>query len=440
MSKRGKSLPDVLAVLMNGRLVGHARRTGSRLAFVYDDGWRLHGPVIPLSLSMPLTGREYGHDVINNWLWGLLPENERTLQRIASREEVSANNAFALLWVLGEDCPGAVQFVEPDRVSDLAQSSGITWLDEAEIGRRLAQIRQDYSAGRISGEGQFSLAGAQPKTAFCLVDGRWGIPSGRVPTTHIFKPPITDLDGHAENEVFCLKLADKAGFPAARAEVRDFAGEQAIVIERYDRATMSDGNLIRIHQEDLCQSMGLHPAGKYEKDGGPGIKRVMEALRTGSTAPDIDRRRFMEATAFNFLIGGTDAHAKNYSVLFGPKRVRLAPLYDVASYLPYADRWADVRMPMKVGRYYRYADVQRRHWEQMATDCRFPADEAVEIVAGLIGRLPDAASDVATVLRGSGFDHPVLGKLTDLIARHCTAVAKQWGLGPDTDLEPEPSA
>lgn len=429
MSKRGRALPDALAVLMNGRLVGQVRRTGSRLDFVYDGDWRLYGPVIPLSLSMPLSGSRYGHAVVSNWLWGLLPENERTLQRIASREEVSATNVFALLWVLGEDCPGAVQFVEPDRVSALVQGGDILWLDEVEIGARLAQVRQDFSAGRAPDEGQFSLAGAQPKTALCRIDGRWGIPSGRIPTTHILKPPITDLDGHTENEVFCLTLANAVTLPAARAEVRDFAGETAIVVERYDRVAASDGTLIRIHQEDLCQSMGLHPVGKYEKEGGPGIKRIMETLRTGSTMPDVDRRRFMEATAFNVLIGGTDAHAKNYSVLFGPKRVRLAPLYDVASYLPYAERWADVRMPMKVGGHYKYADVQRRHWERMAADCRFPADEAVAIVAGLIGRLPDAASQTAAALRASGVDHPVVGKLTDLIARHCATVARQWGLG-----------
>lgn len=125
----------------------------------------------------------------------------------------------------------------------------------------------------------------------------------------------------------------------------------------------------------------------------------------------------------------TPAHAKNYSVLFGPKRVRLAPLYDIASYLPYSERWADVRMPMKVGGHYKYADVQRRHWERLAADCRFPADQAVAIVAGLIGRLPDAASQTAAALRASGVDHPVVGKLTDLIARHCARIARQWGLG-----------
>lgn len=82
-----------------------------------------------------------------------------------------------------------------------------------------------------------------------------------------------------------------------------------------------------------------------------------------------------------------------------------------------------------VGGHDKYADIQRRHWERMAADCRFPADEAVAIVAGLIGRLPDAAPRTAAALRAPGVDHPVVGKLTDLITRHCASVARQWGFG-----------
>ena len=426
--KRSERMPDALTVLLGGRTIGRVERSGNRLKFVYDEDWRANGPVIPLSLSMPLSGTQYGHDVVNNWLWGLLTDNERTLGRIATQHQVSANNVFALLWVVGEDCSGAVQFAEPEHVSDMVQGGDIHWLDDAEIGARLARLRQDYSTGRAQSEGQFSLAGAQPKTALVNADGRWGVPSGRIPTTHILKPPIHDLDGHAENEVFCLRLASKIGLRAAHADVKRFAGELAIVVERYDRVRTRSGDIVRVHQEDLCQAMGVHPSGKYEKDGGPGIKRIMEEL-TWSSNPEVDRRRFMEATALNFLIGGTDAHAKNYSVLFGPRQARLAPLYDIASYLPYFEgRWQDVRMPMKVDKYYCYADVMPRHWERMSRSCGYPADEAIGHVARLVFELPDAAAAAAADLRAQGVDHPVLGVLVDKITWRCADVARKWGL------------
>jgi len=97
----------------------------------------------------------------------------------------SSRNPFALIANVGEDCAGAVQFVRPERLEAVIDSEGgdIAWLEEAEIATRIRQLREDQSAWRLPADtGQFSLAGAQPKTALLLLDGRWGVPSGRTPT------------------------------------------------------------------------------------------------------------------------------------------------------------------------------------------------------------------------------------------------------------------
>ena len=245
---------------------------------------------------------------------------------------------------------------------------------EDQVADRLAELRR-HGVERRHAEGNFSLPGAQPKTALVCLDGRWGVPSGRLPTTYILKPPIDDLEGHAENEVFCLALARKLDLAAAEADVLRFRDEIAISVKRYDRASRGNG-FVRVHQEDMCQAMSVPPADKDERDGGPGIRAIMRLL-AWSTNPGQDRIRFMDAIALNFLIlNGSDAHAKNYSLLFGPPRrpgasweVRLAPLYDVASYLPYATRLEDIRMPMKVGQHRHYEEILPRHWEQMSVSC-----------------------------------------------------------------------
>ena len=54
-------------------------------------------------------------------LWGLLPDNERVLDRWAKKFQVSARNVFALISHVGEDCAGAVQFVTPDRLQRLCK-------------------------------------------------------------------------------------------------------------------------------------------------------------------------------------------------------------------------------------------------------------------------------------------------------------------------------
>ncbi len=129
-----------LIAVMNGAVIGTVirERTG-RLRFDYADDWRQRPDAIPLSLSMPLVRVGHPHAVIDAFLWGLLPDNEQTLARWASRFHVSARNAFGLLSHMGEDCAGAVQFVPPDHLQALqhAPADDISWLSETDIGERL---------------------------------------------------------------------------------------------------------------------------------------------------------------------------------------------------------------------------------------------------------------------------------------------------------------
>lgn len=81
-----------------------------------------------------------------------------------------------------------------------------------------------------------------------------------------------------------------------------FDGNPTIIVERFDRyRDKRDGLIKRIHQEDCCQALGVHPSRKYQSDGGPGIPEIMDLLRF-TKAPDIDRDRFMRAQAFNWAI------------------------------------------------------------------------------------------------------------------------------------------
>lgn len=155
-----------------GRVI---RRDTGKLSFLYADEWRQRAAAYPLSLSLPIARAEHGHDAIHAFLWGLLPDNEGVLDRWARQFHVSARDPFGLLSAVGEDCAGAVQFVRPERMEAVATTStnsDVEWLTEEEVGERLRRLRQDHAAWRKpSDTGQFSLAGAQPKTALLLSNG-----------------------------------------------------------------------------------------------------------------------------------------------------------------------------------------------------------------------------------------------------------------------------
>jgi serine/threonine-protein kinase HipA len=406
-----------LVALIDGREMGRIRRDiRGRLSFVYDQRWRESRGAYPLSLSMPLLAAEHGHSVIEAFLWGLLPDNEQVLDRWAKRFQVSARNVFALISNVGEDCAGAVQFVREERLPALLQGNAkeVAWLEEADVAERLHALRVDCAAWRAPHDtGQFSLAGAQPKTALLFENGRWGVPSGRTPTTHILKPPTGDFDGHAENEYFCLSLAQTLDIPAATSRVLRFRDEVAIVIERYDRARTPDG-FVRIHQEDICQALGLPPTKKYENERGPNVRAIVDLLRTHSRARGEDVATFLDALAFNWLIAGTDAHAKNYSLLIGGgARVRLAPLYDVASALPYSNLAPQrMRLAMKIGGEYRVSDIGARQWRKLAAELRIDADKLSARIDGMAMQFPDLISDLRRRTQADGLSHPIIERLS----------------------------
>ena len=385
------------------------------LTFVYDDEWRQASDAYPLSLSMPLAARQHGRAVIEAFLWGLLPDNERVLDRWAAKFQVSARNVFALISHVGEDCAGAVQFVTPERLSVMrgGKDDKVDWLDEADIANRLQTLRADHAAWRLPRDtGQFSLAGAQPKTALLLQRGRWGIPSGRLPTTHILKPPTGEFDGHAENEHICLMLARSLGLPTAQSKVMRFGEEVAIVIERYDRQRKGN-NILRVHQEDICQTLAIMPTKKYQNDGGPSPTRIVELLRTYSTNRQADLESFITALGFNWLIAGTDAHAKNYSVLLSGRNVRLAPLYDVASILPY-DQFNvhKLKLAMKIGGEYKLSQIGLRQWRKFARETRVEADQLIELLASMAKQIPDEMSAIRARAHEEGLNASIIGRLT----------------------------
>lgn len=411
-----------LVTLLDGKEVGRVHSgTGGRLRFVYDDAWRKAADAYPLSLSMPLGAKDHGRAVIEPFLWNLLPDNDRVLARWASKYQVSAHNVFAFISHVGEDCAGAVQFVTPERLEAIrgGTEDTVEWLTEADVAKRLKTLREDHAAWRLPRDiGQFSLAGAQPKTALLWQNDRWGIPSGCIPTTHILKPPTGQFDGHAENEHICLTLARALGLPTAESRVMRFGRETAIVIERYDRQR-SGNNIIRVHQEDVCQARGIMPTKKYQNEGGPSAFDIVELLRTYSTDRETDLDTFIGAMAFNWVIAGTDAHAKNYSLLLGSRRVRLAPLYDIASVLPY-DEFdpKKVKFAMKISGEYKLDLIRLSHWQKFAREVRIDVDEFVERLKSMAKQIPDDVSAAQTRARKEGLSAAVIERLAgQLIAR-----------------------
>ncbi|HEY7889789.1 MAG TPA: HipA domain-containing protein [Steroidobacteraceae bacterium] len=416
-----------LLILIEGELAGRviADKFG-RLSLSYEKTWRESPRSYSLSVSMQLAEITYAQKSVSPYLWNLLPENPNVLQRWAQQYHVSAGNPFKLLAQVGADVPGAAQFIPPERRAEIQseQHPIIEWISIDELRERLIQLRADISAVRRPGDpGKMSLPGAQAKTAFYWdrQTNRWGVPGGRTPTTHIIKPCIPGFDGLVENEHLCQDIAARLEMPAARSFVL-MLDQPYIVVERYDRLPPAPGTQLprRIHQEDMCQALGLMPTGKYQEDGGPGISQITTLIRRVSASPQVDVERFIKANMFNWLIGGTDAHAKNYSFLIGAgDEIRLAPLYDMSSQLPYPELIAQ-RVAMKIGEHYDFALVTQADWRALARSCALDEEQVIGMLTDVARALPDAVAAAHAQARADGLSESVLGPLAQRLIAHAS--------------------
>ena len=222
-----------------------------------------------------------------------------------------------------------------------------------------------------------------------------------------------------------MSLAREMGLTTARSEVLRFEDEVAIVIERYDRRR-TDAGIVRVHQEDMCQALAVLPTSKYENEGGPGVHVIVDLLRTVSGRPDEDEGRFVDALVFNWLVAGTDAHAKNYSLLIGAEgRARLAPLYDIASAWPY-DTFDPhrLKLAMKIGGEYRIRDIGVRQWRKLAEDLRADPEAIVSRATALAEMLPDHIADVRQRAEADGLDHPLTERLATAVSARAERCAR----------------
>ena len=400
----------LLHVVMHGQEIAHltSSREG-RVRLTYLEG--ATSVTRGLSYSLPASGVEYRGERVANWLGCLLPDRSEVLTRWRARYGLKRLDAYALLWHVGEDVAGAAQFIRPERLGLLGDSGGTRPITEEEIAARIRSLVADAASWAPSaGTGQFSLAGAQAKFALAETPDGWVEPSGQLPTTHIFKPAIPNMADQDLNEHLTMRLAREVGLPVAPTRLVEFDGARALVVTRFDRYRDSHGAWHRVHQEDAVQALGLGPLRKFESQGGPGVRAVAELLTlavSGGHAQE-DVHTFLDAVAFNWLTFGTDAHARNYALLHHGPSTRLAPLYDLNSFLPYASERPS-HLAMRIGfTETNPAAVSRRDWGELARDCRVDEDALVARVRLLGERLLAGSESIllADAMAGWGSDLP----------------------------------
>ena len=402
-----------LCVYASDQLVGYLHENdGNGLAFIYASDWLALPNAIALSPELPLSAHLFSGEAVSAFFENLLPEGD-VLDFISKAAQISAGNVFGLLERFGGDTAGAFSILpeglmpsdEPHYLPVTPESINL-WFD------RSRGIPLD-----ISGEqARMSLSGAQDKmTVFIDQLGNVSLPLGAAPSSHIIKPSIQhrqDIPHTAINEALVMTLAERIGMDAAKV---DYSLElNAVVIARYDRTLGKDGRLSRLHQNDLCQILGIPSSKKYEAEGGPSLKACFDAVLARSVQPAVDKKRLIEWVIFNVLVGNMDGHAKNLSLMSKGTRTQLAPFYDLVCTAVYPH--LSQKLAFKIGGENRPQWLMSRHWDRFAEDIVVKPKFVRKVTGDMIQRielvLPAVAAELGAIV-GKPDELHMIGKVLD---------------------------
>lgn len=385
--KRRSRKRHSLDVWMNGQLVGTWMVAESRpQRFQYEEAWVKSQAARILSLSLPFQPGNQPHEgkTVENFFDNLLPESKDIRERLQQKFHARSGQAFDLLDEIGRDCVGAVQLLPENEEPRGWDQITTTPLTDTQVENMLKAVVTPAFAGQDEAdEFRISIAGAQEKTALLWHEGQWHAPQGATPTTHILKLPLglvgnmkADMSTSVENEWLCSRLIAAYGMDVAECNIQVFGETKALVVKRFDRRLAHPGEYwLRLPQEDMCQATGTSAAAKYETDGGPGMKEILDLLR-GSNQQENDRRAFLKAQILFWMLAAPDGHAKNFSIFHERNATyRMTPLYDVLSAWPIIGNgpnqisWHNARVAMawrSKNPHKHLSDIQRRHFNLVA--------------------------------------------------------------------------
>ncbi|EFM1503046.1 TPA: HipA domain-containing protein [Escherichia coli] len=255
---------------------------------------------------------------------------------------------------------------------------------------------------------------------------------------NLFRQPnaTLDLSQSVDNEYYCLLLAKELGLNVPDAEIIKAGRVRALAVKRFDRRWNTERTvLLRLPQEDMCQTFGLPSSVKYESDGGPGIAQIM-AFLMGSSEALKDRYDFMKFQVFQWLIGATDGHAKNFSVFIqAGGSYRLTPFYDIISAFPVLGgtgiHISDLKLAMGLnaskGKKTAIDKIYPRHFLATAKVLKFPEVQMHEILSDFARMIPAALDNVKTSLPTDFPENVVTAVETNVLRLH-GRLSREYGI------------
>ncbi len=402
----------LISIEKNGRMIPVGRisgENGETARFSYLEEYLESEAAAPVSISLPLQQESFTAEETRRFFEGLLPEGF-TRRTVAAWLHLQEDDYLSMLHLLGRECLGAIR-IEAAGESYAASYERVTREQVKELAAEGAS-----KTAEIVTKSHLSLTGASGKAGLYYYDAEdaWYLPKGSAPSTHIVKQSHVRLDSIVLNEQLSMMAAAKCGINVPESfivNVGDGTDREVLYsTRRYDRTFQDASHMIsgmlcplRLHQEDFSQAMGIPSAQKYEKGHAGYLRRMFEILKIYSADPVSDQQKLWDEIVFCFLLGNTDAHIKNFSLVYGKdlRSIRLAPAYDLVSTTVYEQSTRE--MAFAIGDALLIDDVTEASFREAADEAHIGKRFAAGRFDYICSRFREALRDAARELSDSGF-------------------------------------
>ncbi len=319
---------DELSIYRENVKAGTLKRIVNGCSFEYTPEFLAHPRYEGLSYRMkksPTPLKIHGTN-LHPFFAGLLPEGLR-LKALVKGIKTSEDDLFSLFASVGSHVIGDV-YAEAQAQPLALQVPKLREIDFYEYFQSV--LNQNTYSG-----GEDALAGVQEKISASMISFPLNI--AQASKSYILKLNPKDKTHLVENELNCMKLAEKCGIKTAKVKiVFDKNRNAGLLVERFDRVWIeNEKNFQMLHQEDGCQILNRYPADKYKLS----FNEIIEGVAEIATAPASSILKLLRLYSYSYLIGNGDLHAKNISLFthHDHSMIDMTPAYDLISTHLYGD-------------------------------------------------------------------------------------------------------
>ena len=175
----------------------------------------------------------------------------------------------------------------------------------------------------------FTVPGVQKKLSLHLLSDSSNprLTLVNYPTGYILKPQVAEYEALPESEQLVMSMADSAGISTVPHGLIRSGDGLAYITKRVDRK-LDKGKTGMLAMEDFCQLDLRLTEDKYKGS----YERCAKIIEKYSSRTGIDIAEFYIRVVFSFIVGNSDMHMKNFSLIEtdeGTGEYVLSPAYDL---------------------------------------------------------------------------------------------------------------